>query len=757
MSTTDPAGCLDPGSGSLVIRFEWIDRVPGANGTKHVASYSYLASEHQLFRTVCEGDPLVVSKATMLADNVVTTASPSSPAAWCDGNEPPAGPCPASFPKTVSVRITENDPLGNGGAPDTFTLTASLRPQSDAQPDTSSPTPLLLLGRDSCGGSDDTTGLGVALAGNVHVYGQTLINATDVSGHNGCSAMSLNAGTFRGGRASILSGGTCQGSSGSSCPAPALLGSYATAFSDPYAGLTPPTSATDQNGCPGGDAHPGVYTSTLSVGIFGSCSLDPGVYILRQGISVGLFGSLTSKPGGVLLYITGGAFEASFSREIDLAGMSSGPYSGLVVWQDRSDTNTVSFTGSLGGVSLDGILYAPQAQVNNRLSLPLNVNGIVAQTLVSQIAQMNIGAIPTSFPSITGPPTLPSWTVNRVYPGATMTATDGYAPYIWTETGLPPGLSLDPDTGVISGTPTVANNYTVQVTVTDQFGDSDTKTYLLTIAPNPSITTSSLPDWTVSFDYHHFPMHASGGTTPFTWSAVGLPTGLSIIANTGVIVGSPTAVGSYTPTISLVDTTGATASRSYTVHVNSLPSITGPDTVPSPWTADSSYDTTTITTANGTAPFTWAASGLPPGMSVNNNGDLGGTPTTPGTYAATITATDAAGAAATISYSIVINAPLSLGSSLPNGEIDRPYNHTVVPIGGTPPYSFSIRGGSLPDGLTMTSSGVISGTPTTVEARSVTIRVRDHAHVVVHQDVHALDRRGAADHHRVAPELDGEP
>ena len=70
---------------------------------------------------------------------------------------------------------------------------------------------------------------------------------------------------------------------------------------------------------------------------------------------------------------------------------------------------------------------------------------------------------------------------------AALTATGGTAPLAWSQTGLPSGLSIDPQTGVLAGTPTSAGSSQVTTTATDSYGNQTSHTYTLTInaAPPP--------------------------------------------------------------------------------------------------------------------------------------------------------------------------------------------------------------------------------------------------------------------------------
>jgi hypothetical protein len=133
-------------------------------------------------------------------------------------------------------------------------------------------------------------------------------------------------------------------------------------------------------------------------------------------------------------------------------------------------------------------------------------------------------------------------------------------------------------------------------------------------------------------------------------------------------------------------------------------------------------------TASGTGPITFAVSAgsLPPGLTLNSStGVISGTPTTAGAYTFTVTATNAVGSAS-VTYSQNVTAPAAtvpaFTSPAPAASIvaGRPYTVTVTASGSTPTYA--VTAGSLPLGLTLNSStGVISGTPTTPGAYTFTI------------------------------------
>ena len=69
-------------------------------------------------------------------------------------------------------------------------------------------------------------------------------------------------------------------------------------------------------------------------------------------------------------------------------------------------------------------------------------------------------------------------------------------------------------------------------------------------------------------------------------------------------------------------------------------------------------------------------------------------------------------------------------SSLPAGTVGSAYNQTLAATGGTTPYTWSIAAGSLPSGLSLSSTGVISGTPTVAGTSSFTVQVKDKSRVI---------------------------
>ena len=140
----------------------------------------------------------------------------------------------------------------------------------------------------------------------------------------------------------------------------------------------------------------------------------------------------------------------------------------------------------------------------------------------------------------------------------------------------------------------------------------------------------------------------------------------------------------------------------------------------------------TVSASGGTAPYTFASAPLVPvpGLTLTSAGLLSGTPTTAGTFNFTITATDANGCSGIQLYSIVIASPgcppiTLIPIPLPVGAVGIPYSQTVSASGGTAPYTFASAPLVPVPGLTLTSAGLLSGTPTTVGIFNFTITAMD--------------------------------
>lgn len=145
-------------------------------------------------------------------------------------------------------------------------------------------------------------------------------------------------------------------------------------------------------------------------------------------------------------------------------------------------------------------------------------------------------------------------------------------------------------------------------------------------------------------------------------------------------------------------------------------------------TAEVAYSQT-ITAAGGATPYTFAlaAGTLPAGLTLSSAGVLSGAPTAAGTFNFTVRVTDAATQTATQPLTLVVQAPTVALSpaTLPGGTAGSAYAQTLTASGGQGPYTYAVTGGALPAGLSLGSTGVLSGTPSASGSFNVTITATD--------------------------------
>lgn len=306
----------------------------------------------------------------------------------------------------------------------------------------------------------------------------------------------------------------------------------------------------------------------------------------------------------------------------------------------------------------------------------------------------------------------------------------GTGPYTYiVSSGTPPaGTTLDTTTGTVSGTPTTAAPFSYTIQVTDHDGSMTTAMSSGTIVPVVSLVGTPSTKNEVGTIYSQTNI-ASNGTTPYVYSVSSgtLPAGTSLDTATGNVSGKLTASGPFSYTIQVTDAANkiATASSSGTIY-----SAVGLYSIASEFTeVGVNYIQTNVVTG-GQSPYTFSLSvgSLPEGTSLDTStGIVSGKPTAANTFSYTILVTDGAGATATansngtIVDSVVINAKLSTFT-----EVGVAYSQTNVASLGTKPYSYSIISGTPPPGTTLdSSSGTVSGTPTSAGAFSYTVQVTD--------------------------------
>ena len=263
------------------------------------------------------------------------------------------------------------------------------------------------------------------------------------------------------------------------------------------------------------------------------------------------------------------------------------------------------------------------------------------------------------------------------------------ATLLWTK-----GMNINPDT---SGGWIAIGPGAVYFDGVDE--SSNVRLWALTGPDLPlMIETTSIADAKINSAYS-FTLTGLGGTTPYSWSATGLPAGLSIDAGTGELSGTVTTAGTYEFTITLTDSaTLAVDERAFSL------SVAGSEIVP--WTTAKSVIvggsfSDTITTDVDLSPYTWTLVGgaLPPGItddgSTTNVLTLSGTATAPGTYDFTFQSVDSVPWTDTETFQITVD-PMEITGAFPTGGVNFLYDASLTPVGGFGPYTWSFDGGILP-------------------------------------------------------------
>ncbi len=305
-----------------------------------------------------------------------------------------------------------------------------------------------------------------------------------------------------------------------------------------------------------------------------------------------------------------------------------------------------------------------------------------------------------------------------------ITVLGGAAPFTFSvATGtLPAGLTLNASTGAITGTPTAAGTFTIQVT--DANGFVGTGNCPFTINPPPTASCVAI-NAVQGVAITPVTMTGSGGAGgPYTFSATGLPAGLTMASN-GTISGTPTISGTFSYTVTVTDSAGNQGTVNCSLTVNAPPSAS---CVSINAVQGVAITPVTMTGSGGAGgPYTFSATGLPAGLTMASNGTISGTPTVTGTFNYTVTVTDSAGNKGTLNCSVTVNAPPSASCVSINAVQGFPITPvTMVGSGGAGgPYTFTATG--LPAGLSMSTGGTISGTPTVSGTFSYTVTVKDKA------------------------------
>jgi hypothetical protein len=505
-------------------------------------------------------------------------------------------------------------------------------------------------------------------------------------------------------------------------------------------GSTPPSSMViiTTSSLPNGIVNQ-EYSATLqAAGGSGAYTWSVTSGSLPPGLSLSTSGSITQKPTAAGSYVftvqvTSGTRSATATLSITVfdvltVATSSLPYAfvGVSYYQTllsgggTGPQNWSVTNGSLpAGLTLtaDGtITGTPTAPGTSSFRVQVN-DGTQTATKDLQIAVKNQLVI--------NPLTVEEAIVNQPY-ALTPTASGGSGPITWSVIGtLPPGLTINPTTGAIAGTPTTTGEYSLTLRATD--GDQVVETWIYLQV----VDVLTIPDFTAPHaktgTSYVLQIVATGGTVynrTWTISAGSLPPGLSLWG--GQISGKPTQAGTFSFTVKVVDGK-QTATKDGSITVDYNVAITT-DSLPSGRLNQPYSQALTAAYNTGTVTWSLASGSLPNGLTLSTDGTISGTPTSSGSFYFTVQAQDSATSITKQLYLWVDTAPAITTTSLPAATYGEVYSTTIMAAGGTPPYTWSTTS-TLPDGLSLSSAGVLNGIPNSAGSYWIYVTVTDSASV----------------------------
>jgi len=242
---------------------------------------------------------------------------------------------------------------------------------------------------------------------------------------------------------------------------------------------------------------------------------------------------------------------------------------------------------------------------------------------------------------------LPNATIGTAY-SVTLRATGGTSSYTFEVVSgtLPPGVALVGSSGVTSGMPTSAGQFSFTVQVSDSSTPRQTaqNAFSIEVSPQNSVTinTDYLANATVGARYNAA-LSASGGAQPYSWdiSSGSLPDGLAL-SSAGAISGMPATAGRASFTVQVTDSSipGQQAAKVLGITVGTIPPLSITTAVLPSGTVGTAYSSTLAATG-GTPPYSWSvfSGSLPAGLTLGG-GAISGTPQHSGVFPFTVQVTD---------------------------------------------------------------------------------------------------------------------
>jgi uncharacterized protein YhjY with autotransporter beta-barrel domain len=434
--------------------------------------------------------------------------------------------------------------------------------------------------------------------------------------------------------------------------------------------------------------------------------------------------AITISPNGSTLSAT---TVSAFSQTFSASG-GTGPYT-----YSQTGTLPAGLTFNAGTRTLSGTPTAAG-------SFPITVSGTDSSTgsAASGSSNYTLNVAAPAIAVLIGATTLQ----RGVFASQQASASGGSPAYTFSVTSgaLPAGLNLDAATGAITGTPSAAGAYSFTLTATDVNGFTGAQAVSGNVGAGAPIAAASSATVAYNSGASSYTIGASlsGGTSTSLNVATGATHGVVTVLSASSFSYTPTTGYAGADSFSYTATNAVGTSGTATVSITVSPPTLSLSPVSSALSGVvGTAFTQTFTASGGVPTYVYAQTGsLPTGVTFNaGSATLSGTPTQAGTFNFTVSVLNDGSSGTGIpfttsrSYALTVSVP-TLGispSTLTQPQVGISYNQPLSTSGGISPYSYTGTSGTLPDGLTLSSSGLISGTPTTAGAYSFSVTSTDSA------------------------------
>jgi hypothetical protein len=422
-------------------------------------------------------------------------------------------------------------------------------------------------------------------------------------------------------------------------------------------------------------------------------------------------------PITVAIGLTNSSIEAGSSLPLTAGVANDASLSG-VTWTLTSGPGSVGNTGTFAAV-----YFAPA-------TLTAATTASVTATSIKDTTKSYTATFAVTPGVSFAAQTLPVAYVGTPY-SANITASGGTGTLHYTVSSgtLPAGLALS-SAGVLSGTPTAAYTGSFTVQITDDASPASTIRQAISVTTSAIAITggTATPYGTVGQAYT-YSLAATGANGATTWTVASgsLPAGLTLAAN-GAITGTPTTAGTYQPSVRVTDAAGATTTQGLTLKIAPALAISNATTLPSGTVGQAFSYTLAANSQSGTVNWYVSSGTMPVGLALSSNGSITGTPTaaTTGT-SVTVTATASTGgsASAVLNFQIASSPVIANANSATTAVINNAYSFVLTATGTSGTITWSIASGNLPTGLSLSTNGNVSGTPSVSGTTSATVQVVD--------------------------------